>query len=146
MRSLAPARDQRATGGSSGRWRLGAARLARWRLLALVLLALVGLAPAAHLAQTGGVLASGYTIQRLRAERDAWKVRNQQLELELAKARSLAWIELDAVTRLRMQRPAQQTVVRVDTPPPPTVRPASASAAGPAERDGRPADGRPGGR
>ena len=146
MRSLAPVRDQRATAWAAGRGRLRAAPLARWRLVALVLPALVGLAPAAHLAQTGGVLASGYTIQRLRAERDAWKVRNQQLELELAKARSLAWIELDAVNRLRMQRPAQQTVVRVDTPPPPAVGPASASTAAPAERDGRPADGRPGGR
>ena len=118
MSSLAPVRPETDAGWLLGRWRLRDVRLGRWRLAALVLLALVALAPTAYLAQTGGVLATGYTIQRLRAERNAWKVRNQQLELELAKARSLAWIETEAVTRLRMQRPAQQTVVRVDATPP----------------------------
>ena len=112
MSSLAPVRP-----GGAG-WSLGW-RFGRLRLVAFVLFALVGLAPAIYLAQTGGVLATGYTIQRLRAERNAWRIRNQQLELELAKARSLGWIENDAVSRLGMQRPIQQTVVHVDTPPPP---------------------------
>ena len=37
--------------------------------------------------------------------------RNQQLEVEIARARSLAWVEHEAVYRLGMQRPPQQTVV-----------------------------------
>ena len=117
MSSQAPVRP----GGASWSlgWRLGCGRLGRLRLVALVLLVLAGLAPPAYLVQTGGVLATGYTIQRLRAERNSWRVRNQQLELELAKVRSLGWIENDAVSRLGMQRPTQQTIVRVDTPPPP---------------------------
>ena len=141
MSSLAPVRP----GGASWSlgWRLGGGHLGRLRLVALVLLVLAGLAPPAYLVQTGGVLATGYTIQRLRAERNAWRVRNQQLELELAKARSLGWIENDAVSRLGMQRPSQQTVLLVDTPPPPprhapsgtnlrATTPAAASPSGPA--------------
>ena len=100
-------------------------RLRRPRLIWVVLVALVLLAPPAHLAQTSGVLATGYTIQRLQTERKAWQVKNQQLELELAKARSLAWIETEAVHRLRMQRPSQQSVVAIDVAIPSNPTPPS---------------------
>jgi hypothetical protein len=90
------------------------------RLVLLVLL-LLGLAPPAYLLQTGGALTTGYEIQKLERERAAWINRNQQLEVEIARAHSLAWVEHEAVYRLGMQRPSQSTVVRVDDPiPPPT--------------------------
>ena len=89
------------------------------RLLLLVVL-LLGLAPPAYLLQTGGALTTGYEIQKLERERTAWLNRNQQLEVEIARARSLAWVEHEAVTRLQMQRPAQTVVVAMDAPVPPT--------------------------
>ena len=112
MSSLAPAQPGPAN------WLRARLRLGRPRLVTVVLIALVASAPPAYLAQTGGALTTGYNIQRLQAERNSWKVRNQQLEVELAKARSLAWIEAEAVNRLGMQKPAQQTVIHVDVPPP----------------------------
>ena len=87
------------------------------RLLLLVLL-LLGLAPPAYLLQTGGALTTGYEIQKLERERTAWINRNQQLEVEIARARSLVYVEHEAVHRLKMQRPAHHTVVRMDTPIP----------------------------
>lgn len=114
--------------------------LRRPRLIWVVLVALVLLAPPAHLAQTSGVLATGYTIQRLQDQRNAWRVKNQQLELELTKARSLTWIETEAVHRLGMQRPAQQTVVAIDVTVPAAGMPTPAS--GRAAARERPADDR----
>ena len=109
---------------AGGRWP-SRPRIARPNWGVVLLVALIALAPPAYLAQTGGALTTGYTIQRLQGERNAWRVRNQQLELELAKARSLAWVETEAVTRLGMRRPDRQTVVAIDAPIPAT-RPAPA--------------------
>jgi hypothetical protein len=58
-----------------------------------------------YLLQTSGVATVGYDIQRLQVERDDWQLRNEQLQLELAKRRSLTWIESEAVGRLGMVRP-----------------------------------------
>lgn len=58
-----------------------------------------------YLLQTSGVATTGYDIQRLQTERDDWQLRNEQLRLELAKRRSLTWIEAEATTRLGMIRP-----------------------------------------
>ena len=68
-------------------------------LLAASLVALV------YLFETGGVATTGYDIQRLQAERAEWQLRNEQLRLELAKRRSLTWIESEATGRLGMVRP-----------------------------------------
>jgi hypothetical protein len=84
-------------------------------------LLLLALAPPLYLLQTGGALTTGYNIQRLQQERAAWIVKNQQLEAELAKARSLTWVEHEAVYRLGMQPAGQVTVVRMSVPPPPTT-------------------------
>jgi hypothetical protein len=86
-------------------------------------LLLLALAPPLYLLQTGGALTTGYNIQRLQQERAAWIVKNQQLEAELAKARSLSWVEHEAVYRLGMQPAGQATVVRMDVPPPTSSRP-----------------------
>ena len=58
-----------------------------------------------YLLQTSGVATTGYDIQRLQAQRDDWQLRNEQLQLELAKRRSLTWIEAEATGRLGMVRP-----------------------------------------
>ena len=57
-----------------------------------------------YLLQTSGVATVGYDIQHLQVERDDWQLRNEQLRLELAKRRSLTWIESEAVGRLGMVR------------------------------------------
>jgi hypothetical protein len=85
-------------------------------LLAIVLL--LGMAPPAYLLQTGGALTTGYEIQKLERERAGWLNRNQQVEVEIARARSLVWVEHEAVHRLGMQRPPQTTIVRMDEVPP----------------------------
>jgi hypothetical protein len=68
-----------------------------------------------YLLQTSGVATAGYDIQRLQVERDDWALRNEQLRLELAKRRSLTWIEAEAVGRLGMVRaePTALTYVKV---------------------------------
>ena len=113
MSSVAPSRPAPLLARLVGRLQPG-----RHKGLILVGLLLVGLAPPAYLLQTGGALSTGYTIQRLQQERSQWIVKNEQLGAEIARARSLAWVEAEAVNRLGMQRPTQQTVVRVDVPPP----------------------------
>jgi hypothetical protein len=75
---------------------------------------LIGLVAATYLAYSGNVATSSYSLQRLRAERDAWRTRNDQLRLELAKVHSLRWVEREAVDRLKMHRPSQQTYLRVE--------------------------------
>src|SRR5688572_17020261 len=57
-----------------------------------------------YLIQMSAVATGGYELQRLESERDGWRARNEQLELELAKRRSLAWAEAQAVERLNMVR------------------------------------------
>jgi hypothetical protein len=68
-------------------------------LLAACLVALM------YLVQTSAIATTGYDIQRLQAERDDWQLRNEQLQLELAKRQSLTWIESEATGRLGMVRP-----------------------------------------
>jgi hypothetical protein len=87
------------------------------RLLIFVVI-LLGFAPPAYLLQTGGALTTGYEIQKLEHERGVWLNRNQQLEVEIARARSLIWVEHEAVHRLGMQRPVEPMVVQVDMPVP----------------------------
>lgn len=95
--------------------------LARARLTLWILPILFGLisAPSLYLAQTSDAVTLGHTTQRLKSERDLWLDRNKQLELELAKVRSLAWIENEATTRLGMQRSNSAVYVRTDRPIPP---------------------------
>jgi hypothetical protein len=111
MSIVAPGRP-----GSATARMLAGPRVRRPSRLWLALVVLLGMAPPAYLLQTGGALTTGYEIQKLERERTAWLNRNQQLEVEIARARSLAWVEHEAVNRLGMQRPQQTTMVRVDTP------------------------------
>lgn len=91
---------------------VGRLRAAAWwptLLLAASLVALV------YLLQTSGVATTGYDIQRLQAERADWQLRNEQLRLELAKRRSLTWVEAEATGRLGMQRPDAGSTIYLRT-------------------------------
>lgn len=81
----------------------------------LVLLAVCAMA-LVYLVQTSGIATTGYDLQRLQAERGSWVVRNEQLRLELAKRRSLVWVEAEAVGRLGMRRPEQVIYLRAEAP------------------------------
>jgi hypothetical protein len=91
---------------------VGRLRAAAWwptLLLAGCLVALV------YLVQTSGVASTGYDIQHLQSERAEWQLRNEQLRLELAKRRSLTWVEAEATGRLGMQRPEAGTTIYLRT-------------------------------
>jgi hypothetical protein len=103
--------------------------LSGWLGLTL-LLATVALS--LYLVQVSSVATAGYELQRLGVERDGWLARNQQLELELAKRRSLAWVEAQAGERLGLTRPERPPVV-IQVEPHDTVsqaRPARGSQSG----------------
>ena len=74
---------------------------------------LVGVVAASYLAYTGNIARANYDVQKLQTERDQWRMRNDQLRVELAKVHSLVWVEHEAVTRLNMQRPVQLTYLQV---------------------------------
>lgn len=69
-----------------------------------IVLLLVTAAVGLYLVQMSLVATAGYDLQRLEVERDGWRARNEQLDLELAKRRSLPWVESQAVQRLGMVR------------------------------------------
>lgn len=79
---------------------------------------LVGVVAASYLAYTGNIARANYDVQKLQTERDQWRMRNDQLRVELAKVHSLTWVEHEAVTRLNMQRPVQLTYLQVSGPEP----------------------------
>lgn len=83
--------------------------LPRWRVVLWLgaLSLMVGLLATSYLAYTGSVATLSYNLQRLNAERDAWRMRNEQLRVELAKVQSLTWVEHQAVSRLGMQKPGE---------------------------------------
>ena len=80
--------------------------IAAWLPVAIILAGIVCLF---YLAQTSAMASTGYNIQDLQAQESNWKLRNEQLALEVSSARSLASVESQAVTRLLMV-PAKQVV------------------------------------
>ncbi len=90
---------------------LGRVRAAGW--LPTILLAVLAVL-LMYLLQTGGVANTGYDIQRLEADRSEWELRNEQLKLELAKLRSLPWVEAEATSRLGMRRAEKTVFITVD--------------------------------
>jgi hypothetical protein len=91
---------------------LGRLRARAWLPSVLLAACLVSLM---YLLQTSGVATTGYDIQRLQVERDDWQLRNEQLRLELAKRRSLTWIEAEASGRLGMVRAEPTAIAYVKT-------------------------------
>lgn len=90
--------------------RLHNPRLAPWLPLASVL---VGVASLFYLAQTSDLTTTGYSIQELQQEESNWKLRNEQLALEVAKSKSLAAVEAEAINRLLMVRPKEVVYLQV---------------------------------
>ncbi len=84
-------------------------RLAAWLPLASVLL---GIASLFYLAQTSELTTTGYSIQELQLEESNWKLKNEQLSLELARARSLSAVEAEATKRLLMVQPKDVVYLR----------------------------------
>ena len=82
-------------------WRAARERGRAWVPLFILVMGLVFLL---YSMQLGSMTTSGYDLQRLEAERNEWRQRNEQLKLELARVQSLAWIEAEAVRRLGMQK------------------------------------------
>ena len=74
---------------------------------------LAGFISLVYLITTSSVATTGYNIQRLERDRDEWIARNEQLELELAKVHSLAWVEAQATSRLGMVKAEQPAYVSV---------------------------------
>lgn len=64
--------------------------------------------------QVSVVATSAYELQRLERERDAWRARNSQLQLELSKGRSLRWVEHEAIRRLGMVKGEKPIYLRVE--------------------------------
>ena len=83
-----------------------------WLAALTLLFALISLL---YLLQTSAIATSGYDIQRLQAEKADWELKNEQLQLELAKMQSLAWVEARA-GQLGMQRPEKTVTVQVSLP------------------------------
>lgn len=69
-----------------------------------------------YLLQVSAIATAGYELQRVEMERKGWLARNEQLELEIAKRRSLVWVEAQAAHRLGMVRAEKPVYVRVDGP------------------------------
>jgi hypothetical protein len=85
-----------------------------WIAIALLLFTF---AVSLYLIQVSTVATSGYELQRLESERDGWRARNEQLEFELAKRRSLPWVESQAVQHLGMSRSDTPLYLAVVVPP-----------------------------
>lgn len=82
-----------------------------------------------YLATTGETVTMGATVQHLRAERDTQREVNRQLEFELAKLQSLAWVENEAITRLGMERASPSVFLVANRGLPPSSRSFPASLA-----------------
>ena len=95
----------------------------------------VGLVLLLYSMQLGSVTTSGYDLQRLQAEQKEWRQRNEQLQLELAKVQSLAWIEVEAVRRLGMQKAGAVTYLEVTPPATETDEEAAAATPAPPARE-----------
>jgi cell division protein FtsL len=91
-------------------------RLERRLCALLILLGLLLSSPAAHLWVTSESVTVGSSIERLRGERDQWAQQNRQLEFELSKLQSLAWVETEATARLGMRRTMPMLYLSVNRP------------------------------
>jgi hypothetical protein len=65
------------------------------------------LAGLVYLSQASSVATGGYDLLRLQAERDRWRIRNEQLSYTIVELSSLARVEKDARDHLQLVRPEQ---------------------------------------
>ncbi len=114
--------------GSGASARLTSRRLLAWLPLMSVLAGIISLF---YLAQTSDLTSTRYSIQQLQAEENNWQRKNEQLSLELARAKSLSAVEAQATGRMLMVPP--RDVVYLRASPSDSAGRASASSRG----DGR---------
>jgi len=110
-RTAAAAPPEASRGQAS--WRGTPERSRAWVPLVILVTGLVLLL---YSMQLGSMTTSGYDLQRLQSERNEWRQRNEQLQLELAKVQSLAWIEVEAVRRLGMEKADRVTFLEIAPP------------------------------
>ncbi len=87
--------------------------VATWLPLAGVLL---GIASLFYLVQTSDLASTGYNIQELQGEEGNWRMKNEQLALEVARAKSLAVVEAEATKRLGMVRAKEPVYLQPPAP------------------------------
>lgn len=104
-------------------------RLPRGILQIAPLVCALLMSPAIYLSVTSEAVTTGATVERLRTEREQWRQQNRQLEYELSKLQSLAWIENEAVTRLGMRQTMPSIYMIIDRTLPAAARFAPASLA-----------------
>ena len=97
-------------------------RLPRGILQIAPLVCALLLSPAIYLSVTSEAVTTGATVERLRTERELWRQQNRQLEYELSKLQSLAWIENEAVTRLGMRQTMPSIYMIIDRTLPTAAR------------------------
>jgi hypothetical protein len=100
-------------GRGQASWRGTPERSRAWVPLVILVTGLVLLL---YSMQLGSMTTSGYDLQRLQSERNEWRQRNEQLQLELSKVQSLAWIEVEAVRRLGMEKADRVTFLEIAPP------------------------------
>lgn len=87
--------------------------VATWLPLAGVML---GIASLFYLVQTSDLASTGYNIQGLQGEESNWRMKNEQLALEVARAKSLAVVETEATKRLGMVRAKESVYLQPPAP------------------------------
>jgi hypothetical protein len=92
--------------------------------LVLGVFALVALLSFVYVSQASLVSSAGYQVGTLESARDYWKLRNDQLTLQIAEARSLSTVEREA-KRLGMGPPAHLIYLPAAVTPLPSVEPGS---------------------
>jgi cell division protein FtsL len=83
-------------------------RLRSGKLLVIGATALVIAGALLQVNQFSAITGTGYGIEELKRERAEMQAENHDLEAEVARLTSLARVELEARTRLKMDRPRQQ--------------------------------------
>jgi cell division protein FtsL len=87
--------------------------------LALIVAAVVvGVAALVPLAQSSNATSTKGSVQELERQRDDWRARVQELEMEVATMGSLNRIEKEAIERLKMEAPQDVRYMRIDEPAP----------------------------
>ncbi len=99
----------------SGAARRELPRTTNWRVLFLVILALVGAVSLLYVRQTSSLAATGYDVAELQNEVSRWRMRNEQLRLRIAQLQSLDRIDQLASSRLGMGPPQRAVYVAAPT-------------------------------
>jgi hypothetical protein len=87
-------------------------------IVLMVAAVLIGLAALLPLVQSSGSTSTSGRISQLQRERQDWQAQLQEEELKIARIGSLAHIQQEATTRLKMVPPTSVRYIRVDAAAP----------------------------